>query len=207
MRFDDRYTNVYPLRLRVFAMTRRHPPDEEEISAFRQALEAAGVRRINANRADPGKPRRNTVAQAARRHAAVESQSLQTTGRTSDGRVEAVRPSEYLEFSVPDLPWRTLSQLKRGQTTWQAGLDLHGYTLEEARAELESFLRDAIARHLRCVLIVHGKAWGTTADYPVLKSHANAWLREWPGVLAFCSAIEIDGGTGAVYVLLRKAGR
>ena len=55
--------------------------------------------------------------------------------------------------------------------------------------------------------MVHGKAWGTTSDFPVLKSHTNAWLREWPGVLAFCSATDIDGGTGAVYILLRKRGQ
>ncbi|MGO1626562.1 MAG: Smr/MutS family protein, partial [Halomonadaceae bacterium] len=112
---------------------RRHLPDDEDISAFRQALEAAGVRRITSNRADVGKPKPRVADKTARRKAAVENQNLTTTGRTSDGRVEAVRPSEYLEFSVPDLPWRTLSQLKRGQTVWQAGLDLHGYTLEEAR--------------------------------------------------------------------------
>lgn len=189
-------------------MTRhRYLPDDDDISAFRQALKAAGVRRIATNQADPGKPKRNDDAQQARRQAAVESSTLATSGRTSDGRVEAVRPSEYLEFSVPDLPWRTFSQLKRGQTAWQAGLDLHGYTLEEARAELESFLRDATSQGLRCVLVVHGKAWGTTADFPVLKSHTNAWLREWPGVLAFCSATELDGGTGAVYILLRKRGQ
>lgn len=187
-------------------MTHRHPPKEEEINVFRHALETAGVRRIVSNRADPGKPRNTQPAHEARRRAAVENQTLQTNGRTSDGRVEAVRPSEYLEFSVPDLPWRTLSHLKRGQLTWQAGLDLHGYTLEEARAELESFLRDAIHQRLRSVLIVHGKAWGADADYPVLKSHTNTWLREWPGVLAFCSATDVDGGTGAVYVLLRKKG-
>lgn len=186
---------------------RRHLPDDDDISAFRQALKAAGVRRIASNQADPGKPRRNDDAQQVRRQAAVESNTFATSGRTSDGRVEAVRPSEYLEFSVADLPWRTFSQLKRGQTAWQAGLDLHGYTLEEARAELESFLRDATSQGLRCVLVVHGKAWGTTADFPVLKSHTNAWLREWPGVLAFCSATELDGGTGAVYILLRKRGQ
>ncbi|WP_346797495.1 Smr/MutS family protein [Halomonas sp. Bachu 37] len=185
---------------------RRHLPDDDDINAFRQALQAAGVRRIETNRADPGKPRKADIAQAVRRQAATETNTLNATGRTSDGRVEAVRPSEYLEFSLPDLPWRVFSQLKRGQTAWQAGLDLHGYTLEEARAELESFLRDAGAEGLRCVLVVHGKAWGTTADFPVLKSHVNAWLREWPGVLAFCSAVELDGGTGALYVLLRKRG-
>ena len=185
----------------------RHLPNDDDISVFRQALQAAGVRRIASNQADPGKPKRNDeAAQQARRQAAVESNTLQTSGRTTDGRVEAVRPSEYLEFSVPDLPWRTFSQLKRGQTAWQAGLDLHGYTLEEARIELESFLRDAAAQGMRCVLVVHGKAWGTTSDFPVLKSHTNAWLREWPGVLAFCSATDIDGGTGAVYFCCASAG-
>ncbi|NVF15885.1 Smr/MutS family protein [Vreelandella maris] len=189
-------------------MTRhRHLPNDDDISAFRDALKAAGVRRIATNQADPGKPKIDGKAHEARRHAAVESNTPQSSGRTSDGRVEAVRPSEYLEFCVPDLPWRTFSQLKRGQTAWQAGLDMHGYTLEEARAELESFLRDAASQGLRCVLVVHGKAWGTTSDFPVLKSHTNAWLREWPGVLAFCSAIDIDGGTGAVYILLRKRGQ
>src|SRR5690554_2177368 len=106
----------------------------------------------------------------------------------------------------PDLPWRERSRLKRGDYAWEAGLDLHGYTLEEARTELEGFLREAAARRQRCVLVVHGKAWGTTSDYPVIKSHVNAWLREWPGVLAFCSATDGDGGTGAVYVLLRRRG-
>ncbi|WP_447528212.1 Smr/MutS family protein [Vreelandella sp. TE19] len=185
---------------------RRHSPNDEDISAFRQALQEAGVRRLISNQADPGKPKREKDAQAARRQAAVKGGDQTATGRTSDGRVEPVRPSEYLEFTIPDLPYRTFSQLKRGQTAWQAGLDLHGYTLEEARLELESFLRDAADQRLHCVLVVHGKAWGATADFPVLKSHTNAWLREWPGVLAFCSAVEGDGGTGAVYVLLRKRG-
>lgn len=188
-------------------MTQRRSPPDDDINAFRQALKAAGVRRLSANQANPGKPRRDDTATASRRQAAQKSEALTTTGRTSDGRVEPVAPSAYLEFSVPDLPWRAFSQLKRGQTEWQAGLDLHGYTLDEAREELESFLRDAAVQGLRCVLVVHGKAWGSSADFPVLKSHANAWLREWPGVLAFCSATDADGGTGALYVLLRRPGR
>ncbi len=98
-------------------------------------------------------------------------------------------------------------RLKRGQIAWEAGLDLHGYSLDEARLELEGFLKEAVGSRMRCVLVVHGKAWGSTADYPVIKSHVNAWLREWPTVLAFCSAKESDGGTGAVYVLLRRRGQ
>ena len=185
----------------------RRTPDEDDISAFRQALRDAGVRPIATNRADPGRPRQADPAAALRRAAAASaSDDLSATGRTSDGRVEPVRPSEYLDFALPDLPWRTRQQLKRGRIGWEAGLDLHGHTLEEAREELEAFLRDAAARRRRCVLVVHGKAWGTTRDYPVIKSHVNAWLREWPSVLAFCSANAVDGGTGAVYVLLRRRG-
>ncbi|MCE0733280.1 Smr/MutS family protein [Halomonas sp. G15] len=179
----------------------RHRPDDDEISAFRQALHQAGVRQIKRNRADPGRPRQ-TGPRAAAQAAGDDS----ARGRTSDGRVEAVRPSEYLDFALPDLPWRTRSRLKRGEMAWEAGLDLHGYTLEEAREELEGFLRDAAAERRRCLLVVHGKAWGVDGNYPVLKSHVNAWLREWPGVLAFCSAVEAEGGTGAVYVLLRRRG-
>lgn len=190
---------------------RRGQPNEEDIGAFRQALEGAGVKRLKANRADPGKPLdKQHTAFAERRAAATAASPSQPNSRTSDGRVEVVRPSEFLDFAVPDLPYRTHVQLKRGHIPWEAGLDLHGYTLDEARIELESFLRDAAAERTRCVLVVHGKSRSNTAsgvsDYPVIKSHVNAWLREWPSVLAFCSAREADGGTGALYILLRRRG-
>ncbi|GAB2784437.1 Smr/MutS family protein [Halomonas shantousis] len=183
-------------------------PDDEEISLFRQALEEAGVRRLTSNRADPGRRRHQDKASLAERRAAAASAAADApTSRTSDGRVEPIRPSQSLDFALPDLPHRTRSQLKRGQIPWEAGLDLHGYTVDEARAELESFLTDARAQRARCVLVVHGKARTNISsgmtDYPVIKSHVNAWLREWPAVLAFCSALDLDGGTGAVYVLLR----
>ncbi|MHB0777167.1 Smr/MutS family protein [Halomonas sp. WWR20] len=182
-------------------------PDDEEISLFRQALEEAGVRRLAHNRADPGTRRRDNASLAERRAAAANATADAPSSRTSDGRVEPVRPSQTLDFALPDLPYRTRSQLKRGQIAWEAGLDLHGYTVDEARAELEGFLTDARAQRARCVLVVHGKARSNVSsgmsDYPIIKSHVNAWLREWPTVLAFCSALELDGGTGAVYVLLR----
>lgn len=186
---------------------RRHgEPDDEEIALFRQALEEAGVRRLTSDRADPGKPRHDASRLAQRRVAATAAAPGSSSSRTSDGRVEPVRPSEALDFAVPDLPYRTRSTLKRGQIPWEAGLDLHGHTLDEARQELEGFLQEARSNRMRCVLVVHGKAWTGMADYPVIKSHVNAWLREWPTVLAFCSANDADGGTGAVYVLLRRRG-
>lgn len=40
---------------------------------------------------------------------------------------------------------------------------------------------------------------------PVLKGKVNVWLRQKGEVMAFCTAIPRDGGTGAVYVLLRRS--
>ncbi|WP_110665882.1 Smr/MutS family protein [Salinicola halophilus] len=179
--------------------------DDDDHNAFRQALEAAGVRKLKTNRADVGRPRKTPPDAAARRKAATQAPTA-ARSRLSDGGVEAVTPHQRLEFAIPDLPARTFAKLKRGQTGWAGGLDLHGYTVDEARLELETFIDDAIANRLRCVLVVHGKARGARGsgvDYPVIKSHVNAWLRHWSHVMAFCSASEIDGGTGAVYVLLR----
>lgn len=188
-------------------MSQHHPPhDDDPANVFRQALREAGVRPIQVNRANPGRPKHRDPSAAQRRAAAVAVDTSELVSRTSDGRVEPVRPSEFLDFALPDLPYRTRSQLKRGQLAWEAGLDLHGYSLDEARLQLESFLREAASNRMRCVLVVHGKAWGSTTNYPVIKSHVNAWLREWPSVLAFCSAQALEGGTGALYVLLRRRG-
>ncbi|WP_251976617.1 Smr/MutS family protein [Salinicola avicenniae] len=185
--------------------------DDDGSNAFRQALEAAGVKRLKINRADVGRAttarrKANQRLNADARREAAEQAPPAPQSQLSDGGVEAVTPHQRLEFAIPDLPPRTFAQLKRGRIAWEGGLDLHGYTLEEARLELESFIDDAIANRARCVLVVHGKARGyrgSGADYPVIKSHVNAWLKSWSRVLAFCSASEIDGGTGALYVLLR----
>ncbi|SPJ33309.1 Smr/MutS family protein [Kushneria phyllosphaerae] len=186
-------------------MTGNRLPDDDDRTAFREAMRGSDIRPIHHDRADPGRPAPRSELRHRREAAASNGNAVTaTSSRTSDGRVDPVRPSEALMFALSDLPHRTIAQLKRGAIAWQAGLDLHGHDLEQARGELEGFLHEARANRARCVLVVHGKAWSGAARYPVIKSHINAWLRELPEVLAFCSAQDRDGGTGAVYVLLRR---
>jgi DNA-nicking Smr family endonuclease len=85
----------------------------------------------------------------------------------------------------------------------QAEIDLHGMTLAEARPRLEAFVRRSASSNKHCVRIVHGKGLGSGDRGPVLKAAVNRWLRRWDVVLAFTSARQVDGGTGAVYVLLQ----
>ena len=108
-------------------------------------------------------------------------------------------------FHVRDgLPSTTLRRLRRGAFSIAAELDLHGHTLYQARAALTQFLQDAPRRVNCCVRIIHGKGYGSPQGKPVLKNMLNRWLRQRDDVVAFCSALPRHGGTGALYVLLKR---
>jgi DNA-nicking Smr family endonuclease len=72
-----------------------------------------------------------------------------------------------------------------------------------ARDALGDFLAGSRDAGHRCVRIIHGKGYRSGARGPVLKTAVNLWLRRHMDVMAFTSARTIDGGTGALYVLLR----
>jgi DNA-nicking Smr family endonuclease len=100
---------------------------------------------------------------------------------------------------------RYLSRLKNGEFAVQAHLDLHGLGTTEASEELERFLRGAIVLGHCCVRIVHGRGKHSSSEPAVLKKHVTRWLssrRMSRYVVAFASARWLDGGGGAVYVLL-----
>jgi len=111
---------------------------------------------------------------------------------------------EELVFIRPGLQQRTLKKLRRGQIVVNAELDLHGMTVTIARSAVADFLRECQRRHIQCARIIHGKGRGSRHRAPVLKQKVGGWLRQRDEVLAYCSARSYDGGTGAVYVLLKR---
>lgn len=114
---------------------------------------------------------------------------------------------EFLEGTSPGVDRNLLRALRRGDFSIQGQLDLHGKTQPEAKAALERFLSDSRRARHRCVLIVHGRGLHSKDQMPVLKELMKSWLsqkRIGGLVLAFATARPQDGGTGAVYVLLRR---
>ena len=99
---------------------------------------------------------------------------------------------------------KTLKKLRLGYYTTQAELDLHGLVVPEARQALVHFLNHCQKQRLRHVHIIHGKGNQSKSKMPILKTYVNTWLQQRHEVLAFCSAQPINGGTGAVYVLLKQ---
>jgi DNA-nicking Smr family endonuclease len=117
---------------------------------------------------------------------------------------------EFVEGRVAGLDPNLLRKLRRGDFAVQGHVDLHGMTRDEAKGAVERFLRASRNAGKRCVVVVHGRGLHSKDQLPVLKEALRTWLstaRFARHVLAFASARPVDGGAGAVYVLLRRAGR
>jgi DNA-nicking Smr family endonuclease len=116
---------------------------------------------------------------------------------------DAVSGDEALSFQRAGVRIQVMRRLRRGFYPIDDELDLHGLSQMAARGRLAEFIARSRDRGCRCVRIIHGKGNRSGARGPVLKTAVNLWLRRLPDVMAFASARAMDGGAGAVYVLLR----
>lgn len=122
--------------------------------------------------------------------------------------------------SVPsrDMDRRTRDKVMKGKMPVDARLDLHGLTQDQAKKALDGFIRASYAAGRRCLLIITGKGqgadhaerhWdaGDPAPRGVLKQRVPEWLNgpDYAAIILNISPAQPkDGGTGALYVYLRK---
>lgn len=104
----------------------------------------------------------------------------------------------------PGFDYKTRRKMGKGPLTPTRHLDLHGYTLLQARQATIDFLDQAWADGQRCVLIIHGKGGHGDGGMGVIKNNFHHWLEALPFVLAYQSAQPQHGGYGASYVLLKR---
>ncbi|HYF97786.1 MAG TPA: Smr/MutS family protein [Coxiellaceae bacterium] len=117
---------------------------------------------------------------------------------------QACSAEEKLYFAKAGLQTKILQQMRRGQIKLEARLDLHRRTRSEAIECIQQFLEQAQARGYKWILIIHGKGQASESGNAVLKGLLNEWLPQQSNVLAFASSQPKHGGTGALYVLLKK---
>ena len=113
---------------------------------------------------------------------------------------------DQLSFRRPGIGVEITQRLRAGHWSIQRQLDLHGLRVDEAREALGQFIRNAHKNGMRCVRVVHGKGLGSPGKSPVLKSRVQRWLVQKNEVLAFVQARPMDGGAGALLVLLQPVG-
>ncbi len=116
---------------------------------------------------------------------------------------------------------RRAKRLSAGRIAIEARLDLHGLRQDEAREALMRFLRSAQANGLRHVKVITGK--GVSADNAdlkpfslfeetrrgVLRDQVPRWLSDGTAralVVSFTEAGRGHGGSGALYVQIRRKG-
>lgn len=170
---------------------------ESDFALFRDA-----VKDVEQLRHDAAEPFRRRIAPKPRPRDPLEEDDDNIDARgISEAEVET---HDYLEFMRPGVQRRLFAELQRGEVRVDLEVDLHGLRVSHAYDVLREFLTVCRERRTRCALIIHGKGFGSSERQPVLKRKVNYWLRLRKEVLAFCSATRRDGGSGAVYVLLRN---
>ena len=176
-------------------------PSHDDALLFRQYVGDTRPLKHDRRRAAP-------VPRPVRRRPTGEGGGPAEEGGPAETRLEpgpggGIEPGSRIEFSRPGLQRREMRRLRRGQHPVQDQLDLHGLFASDAERAVLEFIDHLRARGLRCVCIVHGKGQNSPQRRPVLKAVVDRWLRRSDAVLAFATAPDNEGGTGAVRVLLR----
>jgi DNA-nicking Smr family endonuclease len=177
--------------------------NDDEIQLFEREMADVQPLRSREPRVLRGSPE-TTPGQLYRREAAQRPLSKDENFLTT-GFVEFVHPQAILSFKRPGIQDRVFSKLRQGIYPIDATLDLHLLSVEAARCEVYSFIRDCLRHEVRTALIHHGKGGRGRENQCSVKSYIARWLPMFSEIMAFHSAQGFHGGTGAVYVMLRKS--
>lgn len=174
-------------------------PDDFDL--FQQMM--GDVKPITHDTAELKKSHTVTDSQLAKRESAVTIGEGDPDYLSIDN-APMLKPNDIIEYKRDGVQEGVYRKLRLGKYPIQARLDLHRKTLKEARDEVVSFLKQCMDWDIRTVTIVHGR--GEKSNPPALmKSFVAHWLMQIKDVQCVHSAQTFHGGSGAVYVMLRKS--
>ena len=175
---------------------------EDDLALFHQQMQ--GVQKMDAGNIakleTPARKKPDAQTLAKRAAAMGPMETDETLLSDTQAMLNPVGSQAALSYRIATLQHKVFEDLKAGNLRWFEAVDLHGCTVEEARVAVLQIIQMAKDENQNVIKIVHGK--GPEA---ILKTYVNGWLRQHRDVLAFVSAPEKQGGTGAVLVLLKRA--
>ncbi len=174
-----------------------------QANEFKNAMDKLGVKKqdLSRNRVSLEKAKPKPIP----KQTLIDNQEVLKASLSDDIGIEHLLDSdEKLSYHSPDVGPDVPKFLYKGKWTIQGSLDLHGYTVEEARKIVVLFIEEQRKSGHRAVRIIHGKGYGSVGKIPVLKEKVPVWLVQHKEVLAFVQAPENDGGSGALLVLLTQ---
>ena len=171
--------------------------DDTELEIFRNAMK--DVRPLKAKNIVAEKPRPKPHP----RQSELDELAVLREMADDDPITAEVEYGDEASFKRPEIPRTMMRRLRRGQYAVQAEIDLHGHTVDEAKQALSDFLTYSQRSGFSCVRVIHGKGHRSPGKLPVLKPKVVKWLAQRDDIAAYSTARPVDGGTGALYVLLR----
>lgn len=179
------------------------PDDRNDISL---AEEFADIKPLAQDKVEQKMQPMDEKLAKVRQQWAQKDKEQEALDEASSAFVHMVDPNEVLSFRRDGVQPYMLRKLKNGEYREADYIDLHGKTVEQAYDLVMRFIDHAKREELRCVLIIHGKGERAVQKdkKALLKSYVAHWLKQLPDVLAYHSAPEWKGGTGSVFVILKK---
>lgn len=204
-----RKKDLPPAVSKAVAAAAAKPTEPEEIdeSDFLRAM--SGVAKLDREKIGGRDVRPVAPPPAPPSPADEEQNALAALRDLVDGKVEFTLEysDEYVQGFLTDLDPKIYRQLRAGQFSPEAHLDLHGFNADQAKLTLFHFMREQYLAGKRCLLLIPGRGANSPGGLPVLKEELKSWLTHDPlkrVVLAFTTALPRHGGAGALYVLMRK---
>ncbi|MDA7598840.1 Smr/MutS family protein [Alphaproteobacteria bacterium] len=188
-------SNVKPIRSARFA-AQKHDPDAKSSSSKQKAVKSAKPKSSGAKGMAKGVANVSASKTPSRNGLGALAQPVSST--------PPVTPVDLRTGEHAGLDKSTRRKLFRGDVPVTRQLDLHGMTAAQAEMRLTGFIQESAHNGHRCVLVITGK--GVRGD-GVLRRHVPLWFKNHnlAGlILAFAEARPADGGSGALYVLLRR---
>lgn len=175
--------------------------NKEDIELFRNSV--GKVKPLSQEKVLLSRPKLNKKQSTPSNiHSNVNSEPYDLSLREMDS---LIGPNDVLIFKRDGLQNKVFKRLRKGQIPVIAELDLHGHTIYKAKLAIDRFVLQNHNIHTPgCIRIIHGKGYGSQDATPVIKKYIPGWLQEYSNVLAYCSCPVSDGGTGAVYVLMKR---
>ena len=175
---------------------------EDDFDLFQKSMQ--GVKKMdtsNIAKIEKDKKKKMDAQTLAKRASATGPMQIDNAELSdTQAMLNPVASQATLSYRIATLQHKVFEDLKAGNLRWFEAVDLHGCTVEDARAAVLQIIQMAKDENQNLIKIVHGK--GPEA---ILKTYVNGWLRQHRDVLAFVSAPEKQGGTGVVLVLLKRS--
>ena len=175
---------------------------EDDFDLFQKSMQ--GVKKMdtsNIAKIEKDKKKKMDAQTLAKRASATGPMQIDNAELSdTQAMLNPVASQATLSYRIATLQHKVFEDLKAGNLRWFEAVDLHGCTVEDARVAVLQIIQMAKDENQNVIKIVHGK--GPEA---ILKTYVNGWLRQHRDVLAFVSAPEKQGGTGAVLVLLKRS--